>query len=243
MAALAPLAVYIPLASLAAVLVMVAWNMSEIERFRHLLKGPSGDAAVLILTFLLTVLVDLTVGIAVGVVLASVLFVRRMALAVEIVAVAAAEGSNGAVGLIEEDINDFARPATDRYTTRMELPPGVEIYEIRGPFFFGVAARLGEVLDRIAGPPRVFILGMHNVPLIDASGATALQEFMARCRRHDTALILAGVRPQLRSMLGRMGIAEGDVTFAETRDAALALAGRLATGEAEAGGAAARSIA
>src|SRR3546814_909885 len=127
MLAAAPLAAYVPLASLGAVLVVVAWNMSEVKRFRRLMTAPPGDRAVLLLTFALTVLVDLTVAIAVGVVLAAILFMRRMAHVVEIV------GAPAGVHLVEEDLDDFTRPADDRYTMRAGLPDGVEAYQIRGP--------------------------------------------------------------------------------------------------------------
>ncbi|HKQ83561.1 MAG TPA: sulfate permease [Steroidobacteraceae bacterium] len=218
---LAPLLTYVPLASLAAVLVIVAWNMSEIDRFRHLLRAPLGDRSVLVLTFLLTVLVDLTVAISVGVVLAAMLFMHRMAEAVAI---------RSHTPLIDRDTDDFNAPRAE-YTGRAELPRGVEAFELRGPFFFGVANRLGDVLDRIGRPPKVFILDLEHVPLIDATGVSALREFIERCRRHDTAVLLAHVNPDVRSMLASMEVAR-DVRIEPDYDAALSAARTMVSGTA-----------
>ena len=124
MLALGPLMAYVPLASLAAVLVIVAWNMSEHERFRHLLGGPVGDRIVLLATFGLTVLVDLTVAIEVGIVLAAIIFMHRMAEATAI---------QKGVSLVEKDRDDFSDPARTAYRARRDLPKGVELFEfIRG---------------------------------------------------------------------------------------------------------------
>jgi SulP family sulfate permease len=192
---LAPLAVYIPLAALAAVLVVVAWNMSEIERFRHLLKAPLGDRAVLLLTFALTVLVDLTVAIEVGVVLAAVLFMHRMAQAVEI---------ETHTKLIDRDSDDWAEG--DDGAMRALLPPGVEAFQMRGPFFFGVASRFADVLDRLGPPPKVFILRLRQVPFIDATGVGALSSFIERYARAGTHILFSGAREQPLSVLKQMGV-------------------------------------
>lgn len=194
MLAFAPLADYIPLAALAAVLVIVAWNMSEIDRIRHLMRAPWGDRIVLIVTFALTVTVDLTVAIQAGVVMAAILFMHRMAQAVEV---------QTHTSLIEGE-----NSGDDDVTMRPVLPAGVDAYQIRGPFFFGVAARLLDVLDHIETPPRVFILRMGLVPLIDASGEAALEEFIARCRKHGTTVILSRVQKQPAEILERMGLLE-----------------------------------
>jgi SulP family sulfate permease len=212
MLALAPLCSYIPLASLAAVLVIVAWNMSEQERLRHLMRAPIGDRAVLLLTLALTVLVDLTVAIEVGVVLAAILFMHRMAEAVAI---------QSRTPLIEEDIDDFARSSGDSYTRRRDLPKGVEVFELRGPFFFGVANRLGEVLDRIGKPPRAFMLIMREVPLIDATGVRALQDFIARCQRDKTEIVLVELQDAVKATLSQMHLL-ANVGVSESYDAALA---------------------
>ncbi|MCA1973231.1 MAG: sulfate permease [Caenispirillum sp.] len=217
MLALAPLAVFVPLASLAAVLVIVAWNMAEVDHFRHLMKAPVGDRVVLILTFSLTVLVDLTVAIQVGVVLAAFLFMHRMANAVEV---------ETHTRVIDDDEDDFAKAPTPDYPP---LPEGVEVYRISGPFFFGAAAKLGEVLDRIRKPPRVFILRMRLVPLIDATGGHALEEFLRRCEAHGTQVILSGVQDQPRRLMGELGLA-GRVRFAPDTPTAIAEAERLLRG-------------
>ena len=216
MLVLAPLMSYVPLAALAALLVVVAWNMAEIESFRHLMSGPIGDRVVLLLTFVLTVVFDLTVAIEVGIVLASFLFMHRMS---EVVAME----SN--VSLIEEDrarCGSSANPTSARNCRR-----GVEAFQISGPLFFAVANRLDDVLD-LSSPksPRVFILRMRLVPLIDASGVTALTQMIERCRRHGTKVILSGLREQPRRILAQMGIDEDrdDLRFARDFAEALALA-------------------
>ncbi len=214
----APLASYFPLACLAAVLVIVAWNMSEIGKIRHLLThAPWGDKAVLIITFGLTVLVDLTVAIEVGVVLGAMLFMHRMAAVVQL---------QQGVSLIEEEVDDLA-PAPAATDQRAALPPGVEVFQLRGPLFFGAAGQVLDVLDRIGQSPRVLILRLREVPLIDASGVGALKELLRRCRTRGTRVIVTGVQPQPREILARMGFGEDaeGLTFAENFAAALALVG------------------
>ena len=215
MLALAPLMAYVPLATLAAILVVVAWNMAEIESFRHLMSGPVGDRVVLVLTFVLTVVFDLTVAIEVGIVLAAFLFMHRMS---EVVAVE----SN--VSLIDEDKADV--PAAD--DQRAQLPPGVEAFQISGPLFFAVANRLDDVLNQFPAPPRVFILRLRLVPLIDASGVTALTQMIERCRRQGTAVILSGLREQPARILARMGVVEDGASLRFAADFQNAL--RLARG-------------
>ena len=215
MLALAPLMSYVPLPALAALLVVVAWNMAEIESFRHLMSGPVGDRVVLLLTFGLTVVFDLTVAIEVGIVLASFLFMHRMS---EVVAME----SN--VSMLDEDRADAERPVEP--DQRAQLPAGVEAFQISGPLFFAVANRLDDVLDLYPTPPRIFILRMRFVPLIDASGVAALSQMISRCRRHNTKVILSGLRAQPLRILTQMGIADdGDaLRFATDFDAALAIA-------------------
>jgi SulP family sulfate permease len=195
MLVLAPLMSWVPLAALAAVLVVVAWNMAEIESFRHLMRGPVGDRAVLVLTFVLTAVIDLTVAIEVGIVLAAFLFMHRMS---EVVAM------ESHVSLIEEDRADSLRPESDQ---RAQLPHGVEAFQITGPLFFAVTGRLDDVLNQFPDPPRVFILRMRLVPLVDASGVAALQGFIGRCKRHGTRVILSGLREQPKRILAQMDIA------------------------------------
>jgi len=215
---LSPLAAFIPMASLAAILVVVAWNMSEVDKFRALMRAPRGDQFVLLLTFGLTVMVDLTVAIEVGVVLAAVLFMHRMS---------QVDALQHGIKLLEGDMDDLTRLPNGGYTQRDTLPEGVEVYRLRGPLFFGNAARLGDILDAIFGPwPRIIILRMRDVPMIDASGVGALGEFLRRCEAHGTGVIVTGILPQPRQVLERMGLYTVSVRLRFTDDfpAAIALA-------------------
>jgi SulP family sulfate permease len=191
---LGPWLKYVPLAALAAVLLIVAWNMAEIESFKHLLHGPMGDRAVLLLTFTLTVMFDLTIAIEVGLVLAAFLFMHSMAEMVSL---------KSDVSFREED--EDAPESLAAPDQRAELPPGVEVFQVSGPLFFAVANRLDEVLDQFPKPPRVFILRLRQVPLIDVSGAGALRQLVARCARAGTRVIFSGLRPQPLEILTRMG--------------------------------------
>jgi SulP family sulfate permease len=186
----------VPLATLAAVLLIIAWNMAEIEGFKHLLRGPIGDRIVLILTFVLTAVFDLTVAIEVGLVLAAFLFMHRMS---EVVAMQ----SN--ISLADEDA-DADSPDGSEPSQRAQLPAGVEAFQISGPLFFAVANRLDDVLDQFIAPPRLFILRLRLVPLIDASGVAALRQFLERCQRQGTQVILSGLREQPRQILAQMGV-------------------------------------
>jgi SulP family sulfate permease len=218
----APLANFIPLASLAAVLVIVAWNMSEIERFRHLMRGPWGDRLVLLTTFGLTVAVDLTFAIEVGVVLAAILFMHRMS---EVAAIGVDTHA-----AIQMDIDDLTRPASDRYTQRADLPNGVEVFQFRGPLFFGVANRMADIIDHIAGVPKIFILRMREVPMIDSSGASRLRDFIQTCQRHGTQVVLSGLQAQPERILRDMHVLNGvkDIHVVKDYPEALDLASRLA---------------
>ncbi len=216
MGVLGSLLSHIPLVSLAAVLVIVAWNMSEHERFRHLLRAPRGDRLVLLLSFGLTVLVDLTVAIQVGLVVAAFLFMHRMAESVEVDQHGARE-EEGSLG-----------PAPGQ-GQRHSLPDGVEAFQIQGPLFFGAASRIDDVPRQFARAPRIFILRMGQVPLIDASGAHALGGFLAHWERAGTLVIISGLRPKLRRMLARLGIREnpGRLHYAADFEAALSQARAL----------------
>lgn len=195
---LAPVASFIPLASLGAVLVVVAWNMAEVKNFRHLLKAPPADRAVLITTFVLTLITDLTTAIEVGVVLAALFFMHRMANAVEI---------STAAKVIDDDVDDYSRERTV-YERRTDIPDDVEVFRIDGPFFFGAAARLGDVLERLRTPPKVFVLRMGNVPLIDASGAAALEKFIDDAARRGTRTILSNVQPEVEQVIRVLGLTD-----------------------------------
>lgn len=195
MMVLAPLAVYIPLSCLAAVLVVVAWNMAEIKEIRHMMKGPIGDSVVLFITFVLTALVDLVVAIETGIVMAAIMFMLRMAKAVEI---------QGISGLIEQDQPDH--DASGSFARRVgEKPADVEVLEIRGPFFFAAAAQIKSVLDVIAQPGRVFVLSLDKVPFIDATGINVLEGFARDLAKKGGRIVLADLSPAVRMNLKQLG--------------------------------------
>lgn len=180
MVAMAPLASGIPLPSLAAILVMVAWKVSELEHFRTLLRAPRPDILVLLVTFSLTVLFDLVIAVGTGILLASILFMRRMA---QVSTVS---------GLVEEQ-DDGPDDQDAGAVAQQRVPAGVEVYEINGPFFFGVANNLRDALDRVGALPRVVVLRMRFVPHIDATGLDALRRFHQRCEAGGCVLLLGGV--------------------------------------------------
>jgi sulfate permease, SulP family len=204
---------FVPMAALAAILFMVAWGMSEYERFRALLRMPNSDRAVLLLTFGLTVLVDLTVAIGVGVTLASLLFMARMAETVEV----DASGERDA-DLDSEDMSQ-----------RKSLPTGVEVFRITGPFFFGVAGELLDTLRRVGQSPKVIILRLRLVPLLDASGVQALEQFITQANIAGARVILSGVQAQPKSMLERvhLGSNSGQIVYAADFSEAQALSVEL----------------
>lgn len=212
---LSPLASFVPLASLGAVLIVVAWNMAELKNFRHLMKAPPGDQAVLMTTFVLTLITDLSTAIEIGVLLAALFFMHRMANAFEI---------STSARVIDEDIDDFSRQR-DTYEGRGDIPSDVEVFQINGPFFFGAANRLGDVLERLRTPPRAFILRMGNVPLIDASGAAALEKFVDDAARRGTRTVLSNVQPEVLSVIDALGLtAKPTVSVAKNLQKALATA-------------------
>src|SRR5690606_823462 len=186
---LAPTMTYIPLAALAAVLLVVAWNISEFESFRHTMSAPKGDRLVLLSTFGLTVFFDLTFAIQVGLVLAAFVFMARMAEAVEIT-----------------DFGDDGREVPADADQRSRLPPGVEAFQISGPLFFGAASRLDEVLDLYRETPRAFILRMRLVPVVDASGVHAFRALWRRCRARGIVLIVSGLQAQPTRVFKQMGL-------------------------------------
>ncbi|MGE3954507.1 MAG: SulP family inorganic anion transporter [Parachlamydiales bacterium] len=195
----APLVGRIPLAALSAILIMVAWNMAELSHFRRLLRAPKGDVVILILTFLLTVLVDLTVAIGVGMVLSAFLFIYRMSVLAETVSL---------TPLLHEPGEEVSERKDPDAISKKEVPPGVEVYEINGPFFFGVADRLKNVLSAIERPPKLFILRLRKVPVLDASGMHALEEFYFKCKREGTLFLLSGVSEKMKRRLAQFGLEE-----------------------------------
>jgi SulP family sulfate permease len=226
MLALAPLAKAVPLASLAAILVMVAWKVSELEHFRKLLSGPKPDVLVLLTTFGLTVLFDLTLAVGTGILLASILFMRRMAQVTTVTGLTE-ELEEGA----ETDAPDPKDPGAVR---EKRVPAGVEVDEINGPFFFGVANNLRNALDMIEKPPKVIILRMRYVPHIDATGLNALREFHSRCTKHGTVVLLGGVHAHPLFEMVKAGIDHeiGLENIHDSLDEALVRARALVNGKA-----------
>ena len=188
-------AALIPLATLAAILVVVSYHMSEWRTFRGELTAPKSDVVVLITTFALTVIIDLTVAIEVGMVLAAFLFMRRMA-EVTNISVVTRE-------LADEDGDDEDDPNAVRDRS---VPDGVEVFEINGPFFFGAAEQFKDTLNEVARKPNVLIIRMRAVPAIDSTGLHVLQELARRYRQEGTLLLLSDVHAQPMFALVRSDI-------------------------------------
>lgn len=193
---LMPYAVYIPLSVLAAILVIVAYNMSEWRTFKYLLKGHKADVAVLLITFFLTVIIDLTVAIEVGVLLAIILFVKRVS-----------ESSS-----ITQVENNFL-PATERgeYSSDIEIldiPKGVEVYEIDGPFFFGLANKIDEIDSSSHHIVKARVIRMRKVPFIDSTGLNNLRNLWKRSKKEKIQMILSGVGESVLETLIKSGFAD-----------------------------------
>ncbi|MGN6516677.1 MAG: SulP family inorganic anion transporter [Rhizomicrobium sp.] len=206
MALFAPLASYIPLAALAAVLAIVCWNMAELRVFTLILRSAAGDRAVLILTFLFTVFVDLSFAIAAGVVLSALVFARNMAGVAE---------AKALLPRVAEDVDEFAVPNHDAIA-REALPHGLEIFQLSGPFFFAAATEFEEILSRSGGLPNVLILRMADVPLIDASGAMALNRLVEKAGARGTVTILSELKPGPGSAIHSYGITTPKAPTLET---------------------------
>jgi SulP family sulfate permease len=193
----APLASKIPLCALSAILVFVAWNMSELPHFLRILKGPIGEAAILLITFLATVLIDLTVAVQLGVLLAALLFLKHMT---ESTAVQLCRT------LVEENRDEHPEAKDSAILFRKDIPPDTSIFEIKGPFFYSVANLLDEALDSLEKPPRFFILRMRHVPLIDSTGMRALEQFAHKCQKQGIVLLLSGITEELNERLEQSGL-------------------------------------
>jgi SulP family sulfate permease len=204
-------AALIPMATLAGILLVVAYNMSEWHLFVKMFKSPKSDIAVLLVTFFLTVLVDLTVAIQVGVVLAALLFMRRMADVTQV-------GYITSMMEDEEDTSDQDPNSIKRYT----VPKGVEVFEVNGPFFFGAADRFKHVLSLIVQKPKVLVLRMRTVLTMDATALRALEEVFDQTRRDGATLLLAGVHAQPLVAMDRAGLLDKvgvDNVFENVNDA------------------------
>jgi SulP family sulfate permease len=186
---MAPLASLIPLSALAAILFVVAYNMSELHRFSHMVRtAPKPDVAVLLITFLLTVFGDLVIAVNIGVMLAALLFMKRMSEAVAI------EQQSHEAGT--EEINGAS----------FNLPPKTVVFAMEGPFFFGAAERLETALEAVHGHAETLILRLEKVPFIDATGLQSLWNLLDNCKRHKTQLVLCGARPIVYTKLHRAGL-------------------------------------
>ena len=184
---LSPLASAVPLCCLSAILFVVAWNMSEVPHVIRLVRGsPAADVAVLVITFSLTVFVDLVVAVNVGVMLAALIFMRRMSLAVN----------------IEAQVESTA----DNKLPAGPLPAGVVIYSIEGPLFFGAAEKLERTLAHIQRPATTLILRMSQVPFMDVTGISALDQIISDFIKHDATVLLSEVRPNVLHKLKRAGL-------------------------------------
>jgi sulfate permease, SulP family len=215
-------AALIPLAVLAAIVLVVAWRLSEWKVFVNELQAPWSDAAVMLTTFILTIVVDLSVAIGVGMVLASFLFMRRMA-----------EVTN--VTVLSREFDDGPEGARDESGAiyRRQIPEGVEVYEINGPFFFGAAEKFKATLDEVSRRPKVLIVRMRNVPAIDSTAMHALKDLVRRTRHQGTQVLLSDVHSQPLVALQRADLLEelGEENLFGDVDAALEAArARLAAG-------------
>jgi SulP family sulfate permease len=209
MAVAAPLAAHIPLASLAAVLTIVAWNMIEREQIAALFKNDRAEALVFGVTFLLTIFEDLVVGIGVGVTLGSLLFMHRMA---EIVEVETSESLAPREDEPDETGECYLNGSLDKIVT----------YRITGPFFFGVATSISAVLDSIGPRPEAFILDLSNVPIVDTAAAHALETFAEKAKRDGVALYVVGANSRVLRALTNNGLDSDLVRFEDNEFSARA---------------------
>jgi SulP family sulfate permease len=193
----APLASYIPLAALAAVLAVVAWNMAEKHEFVTLIRSSWGDATVLLATFLLTIFRDLSEGILVGFALGAVLFIHRMAQTTSI---------ETTVPLVVDDKADDANGARKPYDAALATDPDIVVYRITGAFFFGAASSIGSLLDEIAVHHKAFIVDFAAVPFLDSSAANTINRVATKAQRQGIRLFITGASPSVRRTLLTYGV-------------------------------------
>jgi len=173
----------IPMATLAAVLIIVAYNMSEWRSFIEIFKYPKSDIIVLLTTFGLTVIFDLTIAIQIGMILAVLLFMRRMAMVTN-------------VGIITRELKDEEEKVDSNSIQNKKVPDGVEVFEINGPFFFGAVSKFRDTVRIVENPPKIIIIRMRDVPAIDSTGIHALEQLLKETKKHNTHLVLSGVHTQ-----------------------------------------------
>lgn len=213
---LGPLTKHIPMACLAGVLVIVAYNMSEWRTFRSLLKNPKSDVAVLLTTFILTVIFDLTIAIEIGLLLAMFLFMRRMM-----------ETTKVSVMKHKLDLSGEGEIMYDDGV--LEIPKGVEVYEIDGPFFFGIANKFDECMKQLGDAPKVRIIRMRKVPFIDSTGLHNLESLCRLSMKEGIQIILSGVNDKVRGLLVKSNMDKriGIENICSNINEALARAGEL----------------
>lgn len=213
---LGPLTKHIPMACLAGVLIIVSYNMSEWRTFRSLMKNSKSDVAVLLTTFFLTVIFDLTVAIEVGLLLAMLLFMRRMTEVTH-------------VSVIRDEIDLSRESEVPHAEERLTVPKGVEIYEIDGPFFFGIANKFGECMKEIGDKPKVRIIRMRKVPFMDSTGLHNLESLYRLSSMEHIHMILSGVNLQVHKVLTKSGFAAkvGEENICSNINEALQKAGEV----------------
>jgi len=189
---LMPLAKFIPMACLAGVLVVVSYNMSGWRVFKGLLKNPKSDVTVLLITFFLTVIFDLTVAIEVGLVIACVSFMKRVMETTQI-------------SVITDEIDPNKESDVETHEEHLVIPEGVEVYEINGPYFFGIATKFEEIMARLGDRPQIRIIRMRKVPFIDSTGIHNLTTLCEMSQKENIHIILSGVNPQVHTVLERSG--------------------------------------
>ena len=192
---LMPLAQYIPMAWLAGVLVIVSYNMSGWRVFKGLLKNPKSDVTVLLITFFLTVIFDLTVAIEVGLVIACVLFMKRVMETTQI-------------SVITDEIDPNKESDLEVHEEHLIVPEGVEVYEINGPYFFGIATKFEEIMARLGDRPKIRIIRMRKVPFIDSTGIHNLTTLCKMSQKENIHIILSGVNDQVHAVLEKSGFYE-----------------------------------
>ena len=192
---LMPLAQYIPMACLAGVLVIVSYNMSGWRTFKALLKNPKSDVTVLLITFFLTVIFDLTIAIEVGLVIACVLFMRRVMETTEI-------------SVIKDEIDPNAESDIASNDEHLIIPEDVEVYEINGPYFFGIATKFEEIMARLGDRPKVRIIRMRKVPFIDSTGIHNLTSLCEMSQKEKITIVLSGVNEKVHKVLEKSGFYE-----------------------------------
>jgi sulfate permease, SulP family len=209
----APLASYIPLAALASVLAVVAWNMAEKQEFATLIRSSRGDATVLLATFLLTIFRDLTEGILVGFALGAVLFINRMA---------QMTGIEAETPLVAADRADDGNGDRVPYDSRLAADPDVLVYRISGAFFFGAASTVGTVLDSIADTRKAFVVDFAAVPFLDSTAANAMSRVATKAKRQGIRLFITGASPTVRRVLLTHGVTPPRAKYRETIARAIA---------------------